>query len=97
MPAEEDHPQRYLAAMHSVQSGVAAKMTVHPNEVDPKHLRTGVNSALINVSALANLLMKMGVITEEQYMQAIADGAEQEKARYEEWLSEYYGTAIQLG
>lgn len=96
MPLEE-YRQRYERAMHAVQSGVAAKMTYDPTDTTPKHLRTGVNSAMVQHSGLVLLLMRKGVISESDYWAAMADAAEQERALYEEWLSERTGTPIHLG
>ena len=88
---------RYTAAMHAVQSGVAAKMEYDPAETTPKHLRVGVNSALLQNTALLLLLLRKGVIHEDDYWAALADAAEQEKALYESWLSDRTGTTIHLG
>lgn len=83
--------------MHGVQSGVAAKMAHDPKETTPKHLRTGVNSAMVQHGALVLLLLRKGVIHEDEYWAALADAAEQERALYEQWLTERTGTAIHLG
>ena len=94
-----DH-QRYLDLLHAMQSGVASKMNYDggpdSGETSPKHLRVGVNAAMVDNSALANLLMEKGVITEDEYFAALAAGAEREKALYETWLSEHLGTNIHL-
>jgi hypothetical protein len=87
---------RYLAAMHAVQSGVAAKMGIDPAETSPKQLRVGVNSAMVEHSALAFLLIGKGVITEEQYFTALADAAEREQALYEQWLTNHYGGTTRI-
>lgn len=95
--SREEHHQRYLAAAHAMQSGVAAKMHVDPSETTPKHLRVGVNSAMSEHAALAKLLMDKGIITEDEYVQAQADQMEREKALYERFLSDHYGRPITLG
>jgi hypothetical protein len=82
---------RYLAAAHAMQSGVAAKMEIDPSETTPKHLRVGVNAAMSDQGGLAALLVAKGVITEEEYVAAMADAMEREKALYEEWLREHLG------
>lgn len=87
---------RYMAAAHAMQSGVASKMVFDPAETTPKHLRVGVNSAMSDHSALVYLLVQKGVITEEEYSSAIADAMEREKGRYEETLSDQFGTAVTL-
>lgn len=83
--------------MHGVQSGVAAKMAYDAKDTTPKHLRTGVNSALVQHSALVLLLMRRGVISEDEYWAAVADAAEEERVRYEQWLTERVGTPVHLG
>lgn len=95
MSVEEDR-RRYQAAMHGMQSGVAAKMALDPTDTTPKHLRVGVNSAMLEHSALVLLLMRTGVITEADYWAAQADAAEQERALYEKWLSEATGRRVTL-
>lgn len=67
--------QRYVRAMHAMQSGVAARMTIDPSECIPKHLRVGVNSVLVDVSAVARLLMDKGIFTELEYLTAPPAGA----------------------
>lgn len=78
---------RYLAAAHAVQSGVAMLMNFDMAETTPKHLRVGVNSALVSVSTLGELLTQKGVITRVEYHEAMADAMEEEARRYEQALS----------
>jgi hypothetical protein len=83
------HFDRYHAALHAMQSGVAMEMEQPGNaSASPKHLRVGVNAALCDGSGLAKLLMAKGLITLEEYAKAIADEMEAEKARYEQRLTE---------
>lgn len=83
--------ERYERAMHAMQSGVAAKMHIDPAETTPKHLRVGVNSALVDTGAMAQLLISKGVITEDEYLEAICSGAEQEAERYRKYLTRHFG------
>lgn len=92
----EDLRRRYLAAMHAVQSGVAYAQQIDPKDGTPKHLRTGINSALVNDAALTKLLIAKGIITEVEYWTALVEEAEAEKQRYEEQLSAHYGRTISL-
>lgn len=87
---------RYMAAAHGMQSGVAAMMHHDPKPTEPKHLRVGVNSALSNSGALAKLLIAKGVITEEEYIIAVADQMEQERDSYAQLLAERLGTKVTL-
>lgn len=88
--------ERYHAAAHAMQSGVASEMNHNPKPTEPKHLRVGINSAMADHAALAKLLIDKGVITEDEYFEAIADGMEREQKSYEERLSEHFGTTITL-
>lgn len=91
--------QRYTAAAHAMQSGVAMDMetdTHSQGATTPKHMRVGVNSALVDSAALAELLISKGVITEAEYLEAMATGMEREAKRYEEILSRRFGKPITL-
>ena len=88
---------RYTRAAHAMQSGVAMEMQKGSRVTEPKHLRVGVNSALVDSSALAELLIAKGVITEDEYHEALATGMEREVTTYEQRLSEQAGTTIRLG
>lgn len=90
MTIEEDR-DRYLAAAHGMQAGVATKMHYDPNHTAPKHLRVGVNSAMVEHNALATLLMARGVITEAEYVTALADAMERERDSYQQEIQDHYG------
>lgn len=89
MTIEEDKA-RYTAAMHGVQTGVMYQMQV-TNECDPKHLRVGINSAMVNDGALVTLLIEKGTITEEEYFAKLAYFAELELADYQERVKAQFG------
>lgn len=84
-----DFRERYMRAMHAMQSGVAALMP--SKETEPKHLRVGVNSALIDSAAVASLLIAKGVFTEDEYLEALALTAERDVATYTQLVRERYG------
>ena len=73
---------RYKAAMHAMQTGVAFDEAHGDDSLSPKHLRVGVNSCLVDSGALAGLLITKRVITEVEYVEALADAAEAEQKRY---------------
>ena len=83
MDNDDEAMKRYHDAAHAMQSGVALDHRRGSEDGKPKHLRTGVNSALSNISGLAQLLIAKGLITESEYIAAIADAMEQEQAIYE--------------
>ena len=87
---------RYNAAAHAMQSGVAYLMA-STDAHTPKHLRVGVNTAHADLGSLARLLLSKGVITEEEYLTALAEGMEAEKARYEADISARTGRTVTLG
>lgn len=75
--------RRYHAAAHAMQTGVAAEHGKGSSDGSPKHLRVGVNSALVSVAALGALMIRKGLITLDEYEAAMADQMEAEAARYE--------------
>ncbi len=92
--------ERYVAAAHAVQSGVKADMETdtsgHAGGTVPKHLRVGLNNVMSDHGSLADLLIRKGVFTEDEYLNAIADGIEREQARYEQFLTARFGSKVTL-
>lgn len=89
MPSRVDTlVDRHRRAMHGVQSALAYELSSGLDNLNkdktPKSLRLGVNAAMVDHGALATLLIRKGLITEEEYLEAIAEAAEAELARYEE-------------
>ena len=78
--------ERYLRAIHAMQSGVALEMSrpERASATEPKHLRVGINANACSHSALVRLLMAKGVINEQEYFAALADAMEAEQRSYEE-------------
>lgn len=76
--------ERYHAAAHGVQSAVAFEIAgaLSPAH-EPKHLRVGVNTGKVEQAALVKLLIRKGLITELEYLDAVAEAMEEELARYE--------------
>jgi hypothetical protein len=89
---------RYAAAAHAMQSGVRFMQEVGgATDGTPKHLRTGVNSALCSSAALARLLIEKGIITEQEHAIAQADEMERERDRYARQCEQVTGTKVSLG
>jgi hypothetical protein len=86
----------YEEACHAMQTGVAAEMGFNPGPTDPKHLRVGINVALRDHASLARLLVAKGVITEQDYLDAIQAGMNEEVERYRQTLKDHYGADINL-
>lgn len=87
----------YEEAAHAMQSGVAFEMSRNPKPTDPKHLRVGVNAAMVDHSGLVRLLIAKGVITEQEYLDAICEAMNDEVERYEKHLSQMFGSDVKLG
>jgi hypothetical protein len=88
---------RYERAAHAMQSGVALDQQFGSPDGTPKHLRVGINSALVETSALGGLLVAKGIVTEEEYAEAIVTAMEREVASYEQRLKAKTGQDITLG
>lgn len=96
MSKVEELRQRYHNLCHAMQTGVAFKMENDPSDTSPKHLRVGVNSAMVETSTLTRLLIQKGVITEEEFYEMLCTVMEQEVELYKRWLSERFGAEINL-
>lgn len=72
---------RYMNAMHGCQSAIAFLIERGNSLATPKHLRVGLSSTLVDTGAMAQLLIHKGVITETEYLTAIAEAAEAELAQ----------------
>jgi hypothetical protein len=82
-PMSPEQRRRYDDAVHSMQCAMGFELEHEWKGTarDAKHLRVGINNALADQAALAQLLMSKGVISGEEYNDAIVDGAEREAAR----------------
>lgn len=87
----------YEDALHGIQTGVKFEMERgHSTAHTPKHLRVGIDSAMVNDAALAHLLVKKGVFTQEEYAEELRLEANRELDRYEDRILEIYGVRITL-
>lgn len=90
---------RYTASLHAMQSGVAFLLGhtgSHEGECSPKHLRVGVNAAMIDCGAVAKLLVEKGVFTEEEYFTALADLTDRDVATYKAKIKDITGLEVNL-
>ena len=92
-----DAQRRYLAAGHAVQTAVLFNMERGARSHEPKHLRTGLDMRAADAAGLARLLIKKGVFTELEYIEAMADAAEEEVARYTKDTREKTGLNVSFG
>jgi len=93
---DSPHKARYLAAMHAMQSGIAVLMNYSCKLTEPKHLRVGLDSALVTGGALASLLIAKGVFTLEEYEKALADAHELEVDKLQQELQHLTGARVTL-
>ena len=87
-PQMEADDAAIKAAMHAVQTGVKALQQLDPAcalyepETSPKHLRVGVNSALIDSGVCVELLVEKGIITRAEVLAKLRHFWEKEAMRY---------------
>ena len=90
---------RYLKAVHAMQSGVKMMINYeHPdiqtddNATDPstgpKHLRVGINVNMSDHAALIHLLLDKKIITIDDYDISLADQMEDQVKMYEKNIEE---------
>jgi hypothetical protein len=83
---------------HAIQTGVRMEIELGLNNAhEPKHLRVGVNQALIETGALGWLLIKKGLITDQEYYDSILELMRKEVISYERRLSLATGHKVTLG
>lgn len=95
-PARQKAETRYTQAMHGVQTGIAVLIEHGDQLASPKHLRVGIDSVQVSIAALAGLLIKKGLFTHLEYVEALADEAEKERSRLEVKLSALMDAPIKL-
>lgn len=95
--SKEDQ-QRYHAACHAMQSGVAMELQTEAfkDSASPKHLRVGVNSAMVETSTIVRLLIEKGIITMDEWDKELADSMEEEVERYQQRLASLFGKRVIL-
>lgn len=91
----QEASERYQKAAHAMQTGVAMMMNYDDSHT-PKHLRTGINSALVTSQATARLMIEKGIITELEYYIAMADAMEEEVAHYVQEIESHVGAEVKL-
>ncbi len=103
--------ERYQVALHGMQAGVQALLDWerrppssggggNPDAITidctPKQLRVGVNSAMVDTGAIGDLLVRKGIITEDELWEALAAAAEREHKAYEARCSATLGAKVTL-
>lgn len=93
---DEEFAARVGTLTHALQSGVVADHRLGSRDGEPKHLRVGVNVALVETGAIGRLLIEKGVCTREEYQTSVLVGLEAEIETYQARLSKIYGTKVSL-
>lgn len=98
MPSS-DVTDRYQRAAHRVQTAIATLMAMPGyNATDPKHLRVGIDMSKSDMGGLATLLIEKGVITQDEYIEAVTAAAEREALSFERQIQALLGNRnIKLG
>jgi hypothetical protein len=97
MSSVKEYFSRWYRASHAMQAGVGMKLELgHSMDCEPKHLRVGINNALVDHAALVGLLIKKGFITELEYAETIALAMELERSRHEADLTKIIGQPVKL-
>lgn len=78
--------REYARLNHAMMTGIGYDLEYNPQQAEDKHVRSGINSALVSHSALAKLLMAKGLITELEYWQAVIKELRNEVKSYEDKL-----------
>lgn len=96
----EEFLREYERLGHAIQTGVAYEFGLGDTEADRryKHTRTGLNLVMADLGSLTRLLVAKGVITDDEYFEAILDGLRAEKqASIDRLQTRWPGTKIDLG
>lgn len=92
----QDLTDKYFTLLHAMQTGVRFLMEYDPSETSPKHLRVGVNSALADSGAVAELLIRKGVITREELYTELCNKLQKDVDSYTEKLEKLTGKKVTL-
>ena len=74
----------YEEAAHGVQTAIAFDISEGRKATEPKHMRTGIDMSKADMLGLAVLLIKKGIITYDEYIEAMRLSANEELAMREE-------------
>jgi hypothetical protein len=88
----------YESALHGVQSAIAFEYERENPQQDMrrirKHLRVGIDSAHSSHAALADLLIKKGIISRDEYKEHVRLLMNHELHLYETRLSKQFGAIL---
>lgn len=87
---------KITAHQHACMTGARFSLEVGLINDDHKHVRNGIDNALVSHGALVKLLIDKGIITELEYCEALSEMWEIEQARYEKDLSDHFKKSVKL-
>lgn len=90
---------KYQKLVHAMQSGVAMEIEqagIDQAAATPKHLRVGVNVALVESSALWKLLVEKGIITEKEMEECLLAAHKEEVDRYTARIKKLLGGLVDV-
>lgn len=96
---EAEFMKEYVGIGHAIQTGILLELE-HENQTAQnmfKHLRTGLNLVMSDHGSLGRLLVKKGLITQEEYFTTVLEGLKTELESLEKKLSERFGHEVHLG
>ena len=70
--------EKYEKLAHAIQSAIALAMNYDTSFVSPKNLRVGIDLTKSDQGALQELLIKKGIITEEELERELINGLQRE-------------------
>jgi len=94
---EKELAEEIQKLQYAMQTGIMYMVEKGSKTCQPKHMRTGINSALIFNGSVVRLLVEKGLITREEYAEAAVADLRAEVKRYESELSEIFKSNIKLG
>jgi len=74
----------YEQAAHGVQTAIAYGIEQGSKATEPKHMRVGIDMSKADMLGLAVLLIDKGIITSDEYLEAMRLSANEELAMREE-------------
>ena len=74
----------YEEAAHGVQTAIAYDIGQGRKTTEPKHMRVGIDMSKADMLGLAILLIEKGIITSDEYIEAMRLSANEELAMREE-------------
>lgn len=84
------------AKQHAAMTGAGYSIEYGLVKTNDKHTRNGIDAAHVSHAGLVQLLIKKGIITEEEYLESMLEAWDTEVKRYEKELSDHLGRDVKL-